>query len=188
MEQPKPVPGRAVTPLGLSHVVLNVRDLETSHRFYTELLGFRMTGELGPRSNGFWMRFYSGTHGGEAAHHDLALSHRPDLPEPVPWTMIGTPAAVNHIAVRMPDRESWLAQLAFLRERGVEFRSRINHGMTHSVYLADPNGYGVEVLYELPEAVWTGDVNEALNYAETLPTDGDAAMEDSTEYPVFRKP
>jgi catechol 2,3-dioxygenase len=188
MEPTKPAPPRAVTPQGLSHVVLNVRDLETSHRFYTEVLGFRLTGELRPRDSGLRMRFYSGSHGGEPAHHDLALVHRPELPEPAPWSMTGTPVALNHIAVRMPDRESWLAQLAFLRERGVEFRLRINHGMTHSVYLADPNGYGVEVLYELPEAVWMGDVNEALNYSEALPVAGDAALADSTDYPVFRKP
>ena len=31
---------------------------------------------------------------------------------------------------------------------------RVNHGMTHSVYINDPNGYGVEVLYELPREMW----------------------------------
>jgi catechol 2,3-dioxygenase len=45
----------------------------------------------------------------------------------------------------------------------------------------------VEVLYELPEKVWEGDVNEALNYVERLPAQGDEALADSTEYPVFGK-
>ena len=41
--------------------------------------------------------------------------------------------------------------------------------MTHSAYIADPDGYGLEVLYNLPEEVWGGDVDAALNYFEYLP-------------------
>ncbi len=41
-----------------------------------------------------------------------------------------------------------------LKANGVEFIVRGNHGMTHSAYIADPDGYGIEVLYELPEEVW----------------------------------
>lgn len=38
--------GKAVMPLGLNHLVLNVTDLEESHRFWTEILGFVQVGEL----------------------------------------------------------------------------------------------------------------------------------------------
>ena len=38
--------------------------------------------------------------------------------------------------------------------------------MTHSLYIHDPNGYGVELLYELPREVWEGDIDAALNYSE----------------------
>ena len=58
--------------------------------------------------------------------------------------------------------------------------------MTHSLYIHDPNGYGVELLYELPREVWEGDIDGALNYAQSLPTEGEAALEDRTEgFPVF---
>jgi catechol 2,3-dioxygenase len=61
--------------------------------------------------------------------------------------------------------------------------------MTHSVYINDPNGYGIEVLYELPRDVWEGDIDAALNYAERLPTEGEAALVDDTHnVPVFGKP
>jgi len=36
----------AQTPCGLNHLVLNVRDIEESHRFWTELLGFRQSARL----------------------------------------------------------------------------------------------------------------------------------------------
>ena len=104
---------------------------------------------------------------------------------PADWDMFKSPVAVNHIAISMPNREAWLQQLAFLRSKGVKFHRRVNHGMTHSLYISDPNGYGVEVLYELPREVWDNDIQGALGYAEQLPTEGDEAFVDDTDYPTF---
>jgi len=178
-------PAEAVTPAGLNHLVINVRDIEESHRFWTEILGFKQVG-VSARRNGK-MRFYSGDHGGgRMNHHDIALCENPDLPPPPEdWAMFGMPSAVNHIAIMMPNREAWLKQLAFLRSKGVKFHRRVNHGMTHSLYISDPNGYGVEVLYELPREVWGDDIQGALSYAEQLPTEGDEAFVDDTNYPTF---
>ena len=50
----------------------------------------------------------------------------------------------------------------------------------------DPNGYGVELVYDLPREVWEGDLDAALNYAALLPTEGAEAMKDETNVPVFR--
>ena len=96
------------------------------------------------------------------------------------------PVAVNHIAVAFPDRDFWLKHLEFLQKKGVKFDRRVDHGMTHSLYIHDPNGYGVELLYELPREVWGGDINAALNYARSLPTEGADALKDEAEkVPVF---
>ena len=54
-------------------------------------------------------------------------------------------------------------------------------------YIVDPNGYGVEVLYELPREVWGDNIQGALDYAEPVPTDGDDAFIDDTDYPHFRQ-
>ena len=54
---------KPVTPRGINHLVLNVRDIEESHRFWTEIVGFRQVGQLTPtaeRPNPPKMRFYSG--------------------------------------------------------------------------------------------------------------------------------
>jgi catechol 2,3-dioxygenase len=59
--------------------------------------------------------------------------------------------------------------------------------MTHSLYISDPNGYGVEVLYELPREVWGDDIQSALDYAEPVATEGAAAFVDDIEYPKFGK-
>lgn len=183
-------PRRAVQPVGVNHVVLNVRDIEELHRFWTEIIGFKQVGELKKtpdRPNPPKMRFYSGDHGGRDFHHDVALVENPDLPPPPEeWQMFGMPVAVNHIAITLPDREFWLKQLAFLQSKGVKFDRRVDHGMTHSLYIHDPNGYGVELLYDLPREVWEGDIDAALNWVRPLPVEGPEALADETEdIPVF---
>ena len=126
------------------------------------------------------MRFYSGVVD-DVNHHDIALVERPDIPEfTSEWSMMTGTLAINHIAITYPDRESWLEQVQFLKDQGVKMNLRVNHGMTHSVYINDPNGYGVEVLYELPAEVWENDIDGALNYAEVLPED--QLLVDSTDY------
>jgi catechol-2,3-dioxygenase len=182
---------KPMAPAGLNHLVLNVRDLEESHKFWTEIVGFKQVGELKAtptRPNPAKMRFYSGDHDGEMNHHDIALVENRDLPAPpAEWTMFGMPNAINHIAITFDSREKWLQQLAYLQERGVKFNRRVEHGMTHSLYINDPNGYGVELLYELPREVWEGDIDAALNFAEILPTEGTEALRDRVEdVPVFR--
>lgn len=170
------------TPIGVNHVVLNVRDIEESHRFWTEIVGLKQVGALRPRADMGTlpaMRFYSGLRGGKLNHHDLALVENPDLPPPPEnYQIFGGALAINHIAIAMPDRESWLKRLAFLQARGIKFNARINHGMTHSAYINDPNGYGVEILYELPREMWEGDIDASLNYLTFAPTEGVAALED----------
>ena len=189
MDQPisnKPAaPNQAVTPRGINHLVLNVRDLEESHRFWTETIGFKQVGEIHAtpkRPNPPKMRFYSGDRGGQTHHHDIALVENRDLPAPpANWKMFGMPLAVNHIAITLPDREAWSRQLAYLQARGVTFDRRVEHGMTHSLYIHDPNGYGIELLYDLPREIWEGDIDAALNYVKVLPTEGAEALVDGTD-------
>jgi len=185
-------PPHAQPPRGINHVVLNVRDLEVSHRFWTEIVGFRCVAELKqvPGRRRPKMRFYSGldAHGG-VTHHDLALAEAPPADGDAtrePWDLLPSRVGLNHVAIAWPDRESWLKQLAFLKDKGVPFHRRVNHGMTHSVYISDPDGHGIEVLYELPRQVWETDIDAAQNYAEQLPTEGDEALVDRTDYPVFK--
>jgi catechol 2,3-dioxygenase len=184
-------PSAAETPRGINHLVLNVRDIEVSHRFWTEVMGFRCVAQLKsmpgrPRPK---MRFYSGVDShGDVTHHDLALAEIPEGDAGAPqetWSLMRKGIGLNHVAIAWPDRESWLRQLAYLQEKGVAFHRRVNHGMTHSVYISDPDGHGIEVLYELPREVWEHDIDAAQNYAEQLPTEGPEALVDRTDNPVF---
>ncbi len=168
----------------VNHLVLTVRDLRASHAFYTEQLGFEKCGELTGPLAGSEMWFYRGH---ESSHHDFALVQVKDpagVPAAGPWQGFFPERAVgiNHVAIGYPTREEWLARIRHLRDNGVEFAIRGNHGMTHSAYISDPDGNGIEVLYELPAEVWEGDVDAALNYFEMLPND---SVDDDTDYHRF---
>ncbi len=155
-------PTEAVSPSGINHLVLNVRDIDESHKFWTEIVGFKQVGELHPRADRPTppkMRFYSAVNDGKLTHHTVALVESPNLPPPAEWVLANSQVAINHVALTMPNREAWLKQLAFLQSRGVKFNWRVNHGVTHSVYINDPNGYGVEFLYEMPREMWENDID-----------------------------
>ena len=72
----------------VNHLVLNVRDIEVSHRFYTELLGFEQCGDL---SHTMTMRFYRGD---SSHHHDLALD------------LVGRLSAVLAVGLGLAERET----------------------------------------------------------------------------------
>jgi catechol 2,3-dioxygenase len=189
---PPRTPTQARPPRGINHLVLNVKDIEVSHRFWTEVMGFRCVAELKsvPGRVRPKMRFYSGVaDNGDVTHHDLALAQVPEGGDPPAerekWSLMRREVGLNHVAIAWPDRESWLEQLAYLQAKGVEFHRRVNHGMTHSVYISDPDGHGIEVLYELPRDVWEHDIDGAQNFAEQLPTEGPEALVDTMDNPVF---
>ena len=145
--------GQPVTPRGINHLVINVRDIEESHRFWTEIIGFKQVGELKPtpqRPNPPKMRFYSGDRSdGSTHHHDIALVENKNLPEPPKeWSMFGPALAVNHIAITLPDRESWMRQLAYLQARGVKFAQEIGQAnpTTKFAFIEGPDGISIELL------------------------------------------
>jgi catechol 2,3-dioxygenase len=147
-----------VAPAGLDHVVINVSDMETSHRFWTAVVGLKHVADFAlPRQGRGPMRFYRGVSESRPHHHHIALVEVPALPG------AGLVSAIGHIAFVLPDRESWVRQLEHLRSSGVAFQC-VEHGMSHSVYFQDPDGYKVELLYELPRGQWEQDVGAALNH------------------------
>jgi catechol-2,3-dioxygenase len=123
----------------VGHVVLNVKDVETSVRFYTEALGMEVM-RLREGSAAF-LSF--GTQ-----HHDIALFKAPEGAE---MGKLG----LNHIAFQIAGGETELRQLyGRLVEQGAKVDYTTDHGMTRSVYFFDPDGNRLEIFCETmdPEA------------------------------------
>jgi catechol 2,3-dioxygenase len=179
------VPSEAMQPDHVNHLVLNCTDLDRTHKFWTEIVGFRQVAQIPPDSDKPRARFYVGRAG--TGHHDIAF-FQIEGAEPGPdgrqeWSMRGKTVGVNHVAIRYQDREAWLKQLAFIKSKHVKFHVRTEHGMTHSAYISDPDGYGIEVLYEVPREAWIGDPGAAVIWAKPPPGE----LEDDTNYKVFGK-
>ena len=136
-------------PLRIGHVVLKVRDLDRSLAFYRDLLGFQVSGEM---SN--VMIFLTAT--GEN-HHDLALLRVGDqAPSPLP-----TAVGLYHVAIQLADIDAVRDAHAALTEHGL-LRGTADHGVSRSLYTADPDGNEIELFCDAPRAEWEGRVNEAM--------------------------
>lgn len=134
--------------MGFHHVAIATTDLEATHRFYTEAMGFDLVRvETAPSDEpGGWAKhlFYDTGAGGGGMFAVWEL-HDPRVDEfdPAISTGLGLPVWVNHIAFDAPDmerldaaREHWLGQ-------GIDVME-IDHGWCRSIYTMDPNGIMVE--------------------------------------------
>ena len=131
-----------VTPKRVGHLVLNVRDVEASEKFYTEILGFEIAVKRPDRTFLTCGKI----------HHDLALFKAAEDSGPVSEGQLG----LNHFAVQVDNLEElkWIYQR--LKEHGTPIDGTVDHGMTDSVYFSDPDGIRVEVFYNKSETAEEG--------------------------------
>lgn len=112
----------------LGHVHLEVRDVERSCDFYRGLLGVEITDQTGP------FRFLTNSE----AHHDLALQQSPR-------------PGLYHVAFEVGSDTELRSVVDWLTERSIPFQA-VDHGISHALYFADPDGLGVEVFLDRREA------------------------------------
>ena len=63
---------------------------------------------------------------------------------------VGTDNRVSHLALRAATNRDFQSAQAELKSKGIAFEFE-NHGISHSVYFADPDGFHLEITtYDLP--------------------------------------
>ena len=132
-----------IQPDRIGHVVIKVRELERSTKFYSEVLGLQvMKVEAGLKM------VFLASQGRD--HHELAiLEVGPDAASPRERSI-----GLSHIAFRMSDEAALRAAYADLRKNNVQIIGAINHGVTKSVYFRDPDGNDLELYCDgLPEEI-----------------------------------
>ena len=133
---------RAPAGTDIGHVHLKVSDLERAVNFYRDVLGFEVTTRYGDQA-----AFMSA--GGY--HHHIGLNT---------WqSKGGTPPAPGHtglfhLAIRFPTRRDLAGALARLVEQDVPLQGASDHGVSEALYLADPDGNGIELYYDRPRSLW----------------------------------
>lgn len=132
----------------LGHLVLYVRNLERSRRFYGELLGWN---EIGGEQLGFpAAAFTSGR-----THHELLLIEVGDAATPIPR---GRRVGLYHFGLKIGETDEELREAREqLAAAGVRMVGTADHMVTHSLYITDPDGNEIELYIDVQPAVWKTD-------------------------------
>ena len=133
-------------PTKLGHIVLRVRDLERSKRFYGGVLGLRQTGEISGR-----MAFFAA---GEDSHDLAVMAIGANAPGPDPQRV-----GMYHFAYQVGSPEELRRWYQHLKEQGVAILGSTDHGVSQGLYLADPDGNEIELTYEVPPDQWPKGAN-----------------------------
>jgi catechol 2,3-dioxygenase len=124
----------------IGHVRLQVSDLDGSLGFYRDLLSFRQVSQDGA------MAVLSAT--GRAPYHIL-LTERPGARRKPPRT-----TGLYHVAIRFPTRPALARAFQRLAAHRYPFQGTADHGVSEALYLADPDGNGLELYVDRPREDW----------------------------------
>jgi catechol 2,3-dioxygenase len=125
----------------IGHVHLKVSDLDRAVAFYAEALGFeeqaRVPGAAFLSAGGY--------------HHHIGLNtwQSEGGAPPPPGT-----TGLFHFAIRYPTRAALATALRRLVEAGVPIGGASDHGVSEALYLADPDGNGIELYWDRPREQW----------------------------------
>jgi catechol 2,3-dioxygenase len=156
----------------LRRVRYRVRDLAAQRSFHEDVLGLDV---LRGTEHGLLL--------GRAGDPQVAVDHDQDAVDR-PRGCVG----LFHLAYRVPDRAALAETVLHLREQAVQLQGLSDHGVSEAVYLADPEGNGIEIYRDRPRQAWPTrgedvamvtdplDVDELLRHAE-----GPAAPPAATE-------
>ncbi len=119
-------------------VRLNVRDVDRSLRFYSGRIGLKVAHREGTG-------IHLSANGDPPAQ--VVLSHADREPE--------TPTSgLFHFALRVPTRRDLAQTLRRMIRDGVRIHGVADHGVSEALYLADPEGNGIEIYCDRPVEQW----------------------------------
>lgn len=132
----------------LGHVLVAVRDLEASKKFYMDLLGFKLL-EQDPEHGGVFLTL--GNYGNTL---DLFPSTDPDASPPSASKGEAMPGlGVKHIAFAVATEEDLKDAYFHLEDAGHKIFRALDHESQKSVYFHDPDGNLLEIVWERPNAL-----------------------------------
>jgi catechol 2,3-dioxygenase len=135
----------------LGHLVLYVRDLEASRRFYRDVLGWNEI--VGVEHQ---MAMYSS---GRTHHELLLIEVGPDAAPIPPGRRVG----MYHFGLKVGTTDEELREaLEALSNAGANMVGTADHGVTHSLYITDPDGNEIELYIDVQPELWREDPTAVL--------------------------
>lgn len=129
----------------IGHVHLIVNQLESMVDFYTNIIGF----EVIKREE---KKVFLGIVPKQVL---LVLEHQPTYAVK-PVRTVG----LYHFAILLPTRADLARALMHLAELRTPMQGASDHGFSEALYLADPEGNGIEIYADRPREQWEGRVDE----------------------------
>ena len=129
----------------IGHVHLKVANIERALGFWRDVLGFEVM-----QRHGSQVAFLS--YGGY--HHHIGLNTWESANgSPPPEGTTG----LYHVAVLFDTRAELARALKRVLDAGIPREGAADHGVSEAIYLRDPDGNGVEIYWDRPEAEWPRD-------------------------------
>ncbi|MEO8168651.1 MAG: VOC family protein [bacterium] len=141
----------------IAHAHLRVKNSAAVETFYRDLLGLREIGRDGS-----------------------TVSLSPTGKSPALIILTESPAATPrphgttglfHIAIRYPDRSELSKTLNRIIEQGYPIQGAADHAVSEAIYLADPEGNGIELYRDRPREEWKWRNNEIVMVTDPLDVD-----------------
>ena len=134
----------------IGHVHLKVADIDRALGFYCGVLGFELIQRYGPSA-----AFVSA--GGYHHHIGLNTWESKGGEPPAPGT-----TGLYHVAILYPTRAALADALRRLIKAGVQLDGASDHGVSHALYLRDPDQNGIELYWDRPQEEWPRNTDGSL--------------------------
>lgn len=141
------------TTMGCVH--LTVANLDRSLDFYRQILGFQIHQREGDTA-------CLGAGGPDL----LRLTERPGA-----RPMSGT-TGLYHFAILVPSRFDLAQSLRRLAETHTQMQGFADHGVSEAIYLADPDGNGIEIYRDRPRSEWPRQNGQLAMVSDPLDLEG----------------
>jgi catechol-2,3-dioxygenase len=136
--------------LELGHVVLYVHNVERSMTFYRDVLGWNQLPISDPSGR---IAVFSAPSG--RTHHELLLIEVGEDAAKVPE---GRRVGMYHFGLKIGDSDDELREARdAIQKAGATLLGSSDHTVTHSLYIADPDGNEIELYVDVPGVDWHED-------------------------------
>ncbi|MHB8482683.1 MAG: VOC family protein [Nitrospiria bacterium] len=143
----------------LGHVVLYVKNLKRSIKFYKDILGFQLI------ENGA-LNFPAVALTSGRTHHEILLIEVGEGAQPPPS---GRRTGLYHIGIKIgDDLETLKKAKKELEEAKVPITGMSDHTVSQSIYILDPDGNEVEVYVDADPSLWQNNPEAILSPIKPL--------------------